>query len=114
MNGLAAPNAATPASIFEDVEATPVWLALRAVLIKAEQVFAGIAARAYVQGAMDPAYATPAARDARAQELLKIGERVTASFLRGWVEHRDTDLADPGQAVWFRLIGDTCIEVTRA
>ena len=56
---------------------------------------AGIAARWYVRGGLDPAYADPAARDAEVRRLVRsFGtpgvdvHQVAASFLRGWIEHR--------------------------
>lgn len=57
---------------------------------------AGQAMRWYVRGAMDPAYADPAARDACVRRIMAGRDHppahfadLAASFLRGWVEHRD-------------------------
>lgn len=59
---------------------------------------AGLEARYYVRGAMDPTYATPEARDAYVKNLCsQAGSPVTdfhalaAAFLRGWVEHHGQD-----------------------
>lgn len=79
-----------------------------------EAILAGLEARVYVQGAMDPDYSDPVARDARCRDLLTASETLAAEFLRGWVEHRDTSPATLDDAVWYRLLGDTRIEVTRS
>lgn len=56
---------------------------------------AGLEARTYVTGAMDPTYADEAARDAEVRRLAQTktpgvhAPSVAASFLRGWVEHHE-------------------------
>lgn len=51
-----------------------------------EVIWAGELSRAYVRGGLDPAYATPAARDAYVRQ---VEPELAASFIRGWVECRD-------------------------
>jgi hypothetical protein len=70
-------------------------------------------ARFYVRGAMDPAYATPAAVDAyiRALSLVPgpVAETARTAFLHGWAEHRSVEHAR--SVVWHRYIGDTAIQI---
>jgi hypothetical protein len=56
---------------------------------------AGLEARYYVRGAMDPRFTAPEARDAYVRTILRTADYWTeggrslraAAFLRGWVEH---------------------------
>lgn len=68
--------------------------------LDAEVFQAGLEARYYVRGAMDPAYATPEARDAYVKTLYP---EQAAAFLRGWVEHHPEDR-------WPELSGVFCGE----
>lgn len=55
---------------------------------------AGLEARYYVRGGLDPAYASPAARDAYCRHLALAGRpSYAAAFLRGWVEHHPAAVA---------------------
>lgn len=52
----------------------------------------GMEARWYVRGGLDPAYATPDARDGVARFLAtNVCPDVAAAFLQGWVEHHPTE-----------------------
>lgn len=71
-------------------------------MVAAEEVRqAGLEARYYVRGAMDPTYATPEARDAYVRAMVWTSDDSfrfdrAASFLRGWVEHHP----EPVCACW--------------
>lgn len=58
---------------------------------RADQVYrAGLEARWYVRGGMDPAYAHPDARDHMVRDLAGIGcHTYAAEFIRGWVTHHE-------------------------
>lgn len=66
---------------------------VRAELNRQEVRQAGLEARYYVRGGLDPTYATPEARDAYVKGILTVGfwdgmgHVRAAAFLRGWVEH---------------------------
>lgn len=68
---------------------------VRRELARQEVRQAGLEARYYVRGAMDPRFTTPEARDAYVRDLLlggaEWGAFRAAAFLRGWVEHHDPD-----------------------
>ncbi len=51
-------------------------------------IHAGNEARAYVIGGMDPAWSSPASRDAAVKHLARQSPALAASFLAGWVSHR--------------------------
>ena len=70
---------------------------------------AGAEARCYVQGAMDPAYADPAARDREARDLARVSPTLAAAFLAGWSAHRATVPVEP--FAWHRWLGGVRIEV---
>lgn len=73
-----------------------------------EVIAAGVAARCYVVGAMDPTFAAPADRDRRARRLAKASPMCAAEFLRGWVEHHPAP-AEP--LAWHRWLGGKRVEV---
>lgn len=66
-------------------------------------------ARWYVRGALDPAYATPEARDAYLRVILTSAARhrltAASAFLRGWAEHRPVDGAPVQNFVAHRYFG---------
>lgn len=69
----------------------------------------------YTRGGMDARYETPAQRDAYIRVLLRCGEHsdiALAAFLRGWVEHRDHEQAQP--LAWHRLVAGTYLQVSAA
>lgn len=71
-------------------------------------------ARFYVRGALDPAYASPAARDAYLEVMAQGGRHqhvAMAAFLRGWVSRSSTAIDEPVYLAWTRLLGDTVVTV---
>lgn len=81
----------------------------------AEVTLAGLEAKYYVRGAMDPAYANPDARDSYVRTLSlawKRGPNYAAAFMRGWVEHRVGDVSGPFVA--HRLWSGTAVQVAVA
>lgn len=90
---------------------------VRARKVGLEVAQAGMEARWYVRGALDPAYASEAARDAQVKFLASHaaayhGTDLALSFLRGWVDHHP-QAAEPVLS-WHRQIGATQVTVTRA
>lgn len=73
-----------------------------------EVLAAGIEARAYVRGGMDPLFNEPTARDIYAKGLARLSPSVAAAFLRGWAEHHETAVE---AFAWHRFYGSTRIEV---
>lgn len=55
----------------------------------ADVIRSGRWGRWFVRGAMDPSYASPAARDRQVKRLARLGQfDEAAAMLRGWVQHR--------------------------
>ena len=73
---------------------------------------AGLEARLYVRGGLDPTYTDPDARDAYVQQLADTNPVLAAAFLAGWVNHHPDP--DPPVLAWHRLIGGVTIECRRA
>ena len=71
-------------------------------------ISAGVGARLYVRGAMDPLFNSPHVRDSYAKALAKSSPSLAVEFLRGWSEHHDTV---PEPVVWHRFIGGVALEV---
>lgn len=70
----------------------------------------GAEARMYVRGGFDHRFTHPADRDAYTQLIARKSPALAAAFLRGWTSHRGVDTR-PVNA-WYRLIGNTRVEVT--
>lgn len=71
----------------------------------------GFAARTYVRGGADPAYADPDSAMFYAHNLIAAGEpAAAASFLRGWATRIPDEPGAP-PAAWHRLIGTTAVSV---
>lgn len=98
--------------------------ALAPYLANDEARVAGLWARYYVRGALDPSYATPGLRDALVAVLLSedVGHPDThllspenrrllaVAVMRGWAEHRPQS-PDPQPLVWHRALGNVRVTV---